>query len=186
MSDLKKTLRSELNLKTITKTREQEKEEEVPDYEPDSILAAQVVSAIHEHFDSLEHNSQPVNWVDSYDDLELTADHCSKAVYVAPRNYENQGYLQNLGSMTPKLESKSSYVRVPDFIPGGMISGTNYNGYGQKNDVLPQNMTMEQARDGYSYYYLKFGRKYNGNISKEALMESYGYPNMRKYSGISG
>jgi hypothetical protein len=81
MTDTKKSLRSELNLKSITK--KDQVEQEKPVYQPTSVLAAQVTDVIEEHFDARETNYQPVNWVDSYDDLELTADHRFNGIYIA-------------------------------------------------------------------------------------------------------
>ena len=184
MTDTKKSLRSELNLKTIT--RKDQEEKDTPDYEPDSILAAQVTEAIKEHFDSRETNYQPVNWVDSYDNLELTADHLSKGIYIAPRNNELDGLYNNIKSFTPELESKSKFVREPMQFPGGGTTAGNYNGYGQKNSVIPQDITEEEWSQGYYYKWAKHPQRYWGNISARAYRDSLGYVGMPKIQGFVG
>lgn len=184
MTDTKQSLRKELNLKSITRKDQEEKEK--VEYEADSILAAQAINAINQHFDSRETNYQPVNWVDSYDDLELTADHRSKGIYIAPRDNELGGMYNNLNSFTNKLESTSSYVREPMQFPGGGTNNGNYNGYGQKNSVIPQDITEEEWSQGYYYKWAKHPQRYYGNISSKALRDSMGYVGMPKIQGYSG
>jgi len=182
-SAVKKSLRGELNLKSITKTKD---EPELEKYEPTSVLAKQVISAINEHFDSRETTYQPIGIQDDFADLELTdPDHTDKNVYIAPRYNENDGMFENMRQVPPMLESTSTFTRQRDFMQGGASFSTNYNGFGQKNSIIPQDITEEQWKEGYYYKWAKHPVRFWGNISTEALTESLGYPGMRKIVGIT-
>jgi hypothetical protein len=70
--------------------------------------------------------------------------------------------------------------------PGGGTNNGNYNGFGQKNSVIPQDITEKQWSEGYYYKWAKHPQRYHGNISAKAHRDSVGYIGMPKIQGTIG
>jgi hypothetical protein len=68
---------------------------------------------------------------------------------------------------------------------GGVSFGNNYNGYGLKNSMLPQDgLTIEKMKRGFFTNYQYHPSRFWGQISDDALLESMGGPWTKKYQGI--
>lgn len=183
MSATKAALKSELNIRTRTTNKlEQDKLDE---YEPTNLLAEQTMDAINQYFDDREQIYQDLPDDVDKEELELTADVFSYVPYIAPRLNETSGLYNNLGYSGKGVTSTSDIsTNLPFNNMGGVTFSNNYNMYGLKNSVLPQDgLTKDMMRKGFYTKYQYNPQRFGGNISNDALLESMGYPNMKKFQG---
>jgi hypothetical protein len=184
MSVIKKTLRSELGIRTRTSNKLDEEKEE--DYVPQNLLAEQTTNAVNEYFNEREEIYQEFPDEPDKEELELTADVFDCVPRIAPVRHENQGLFENLQQSSTGLTSTNTYsTNLPFQNMGGVAFGNNYNGYGLKNSVLPQDgLTIEKIKRGFYTNYQYQPTRYWGQISDDALLESMGYLGQKKYQGI--
>ena len=186
MSSTKKALRSELGIRTRTSNKLDDELGHEDDYEPQNLLAEQVTNAVNEYFDEREEIYLEFPTEPDKEDLELTADVYDNVPKIAPVLHENYGLFENLQQASTGLTSTNTYAtNLPFQNMGGIFAGNNYNGFGLKNSVLPQDgLTVEKIKRGFYTSYQYQPQRYYGEISNEALLESMGYPNQKKYQGI--
>ena len=184
MSSVKKTLRSELGIRTRTSNKLDETKED--DYEPQNLLAEQVFNTVNDYFNEREELFLPFPDEPDKEDLQLTSDVYDNVPKIAPVRHENYGLFENLQQASTGLTSTNTYAtNLPYQNMGGVFAGNNYNGYGLKNSVLPQDgLTVEKIKRGFYTNYQYQPTRYWGDISNEALLESMGGPWTKKYQGI--
>lgn len=174
---LKKTLQKELNIKVPKKEDYYDSAEE-PEHQPTTTLEEQTMAAVNQYFNEREQFKYPVA-----DVVEDTLESDGPVVApVAPRGFEYYALWDNDGIR--KGRSRSRYVGYRDGINAfGGFAGNNYNALGMKSSAATDYLlTREEVERGMinpqgQYVQVKHG----GHISKAALVESLGYPGMRKY-----